>query len=242
LATAAQSVHRFENHQAQLHDKKFMQTLTPALSIAPAFNAGLALSLSLIMALGPQNAHVIRMGLQGQHVGLTVGVCIVSDALLIGLGVLGLAQLGGLSEVVKTLLVGGGIVFLLVYGAQAFGRCRQGGAAATTDQAEDADIVVLTRPQATLAALAFAWLTPHAWLDTAVLIGTASLAWGAPGNTLFGIGAATGSLIWFMGLGLCVFYLGQRLRSPTLWRVLDGLVALMMWGTALVLGRGLLGL
>ena len=66
-----------------------MQTLTPALSMAPACNAGLALSLSLIMALGPQNAHVIRMGLQGQHVGLTVAVCIVSDALLIGLGVLG---------------------------------------------------------------------------------------------------------------------------------------------------------
>lgn len=218
-----------------------MQTLTPALSMAPAFNAGLALSLSLIMALGPQNAHVIRMGLQGQHVGLTVAVCIVSDALLIGLGVLGLAQLGGLSEVVKTLLIGGGIVFLLVYGAQAFGRFRKG-TVTTANQAEALEPVRLTRPQATLAALAFAWLNPHAWLDTAVLIGTASLAWGAPGNTLFGLGAATGSLIWFVGLGLCVFYLGQRLRTPTLWRLLDGLVALMMWGTALVLGRGLLGL
>ena len=218
-----------------------MQTLTPALSMAPAFNAGLALSLSLIMALGPQNAHVIRMGLQGQHVGLTVAVCIVSDALLIGLGVLGLAQLGGLSEVVKTLLIGGGIVFLLVYGAQAFGRFRKG-TVPTANQAEALEPVRLTRPQATLAALAFAWLNPHAWLDTAVLIGTASLAWGAPGNTLFGLGAATGSLIWFVGLGLCVFYLGQRLRTPTLWRLLDGLVALMMWGTALVLGRGLLGL
>jgi L-lysine exporter family protein LysE/ArgO len=218
-----------------------MQTLLPALSMAPAFNAGLALSLSLIMALGPQNAHVIRMGLQGQHVGLTVLVCIVSDALLIGLGVLGLAQLGGLSEVVKTLLVGGGIVFLLGYGAQAFGRCRRGGSTPSA-QPEALGAVRLTRPQATLAALAFAWLNPHAWLDTAVLIGTASLAWGAPGNALFGMGAAMGSLIWFASLGLCVFYLGPRLRTPTLWRVLDGLVALMMWGTALVLGRGLLGL
>jgi L-lysine exporter family protein LysE/ArgO len=217
-----------------------MPTLTP-LFLAPAFNAGLALSLSLIMALGPQNAHVIRMGLQGQHVALTVAVCIVSDALLIGLGVLGLAQLGGMSELVKTLLVGGGIVFLLVYGAQAFGRFRQGGAGPSA-QPETLEPVRLTRPQATLAALAFAWLNPHAWLDTAVLIGTASLAWSAPGNTLFGIGAATGSLIWFAGLGLCVFYLGQRLRTPILWRVLDGLVALMMWGTALVLGQGLLGL
>jgi L-lysine exporter family protein LysE/ArgO len=170
-----------------------------------------------------------------------VAVCIVSDALLIGLGVLGLAQLGGLSEVVKTLLVSGGIVFLLVYGAQAFGRCRKGGSTPSA-QPEELGTVRLTRPQATLAALAFAWLNPHAWLDTAVLIGTASLAWGAPGNTLFGIGAATGSLIWFAGLGLCVFYLGQRLRTPILWRVLDGLVALMMWGTALVLGRDLLGL
>jgi L-lysine exporter family protein LysE/ArgO len=199
----------------------------------------MALSLSLIMALGPQNAHVMRMGLRGQHVVLTVLLCIVSDVLLIALGVLGLAQIGGLSPMFKTALVGGGIAFLLVYGAQAFARFRLGGSSGT-NLALSAEHKPMTRTQATLAALAFAWLNPHAWLDTAVLIGSASLAWGTPGNTLFGVGAACGSALWFVGLGLCVFSVGQHLRAPALWRVLDGLVALMMWGTALMLARGLL--
>ena len=91
-----------------------MPTLSALLPMAPAFNAGLALSLSLIMALGAQNTHVIRMGLQGQHVVLTVVVCIASDILLIGLGVVAMAQLGGLGAGVKAALICGGVVFLLV--------------------------------------------------------------------------------------------------------------------------------
>jgi L-lysine exporter family protein LysE/ArgO len=83
-----------------------------------------------------------------------------------------------------------------------------------------------------LSALAFSWLNPHAWLDTAVLIGTASLAYGQ-GSTVFGLGAATGSLLWFMALGIAAFWLGRRLNTLNLWRLLDGAVALMMWGTAL---------
>jgi L-lysine exporter family protein LysE/ArgO len=218
-----------------------MQMLLPVHAMAPAFYAGLLLSLSLIMALGPQNAHVIRMGLLGKHVWLTVGLCIVSDVALIGLGVLGVAQLGDLSTTVKNTLVGGGIVFLLVYGTQAFQRFR-GGAAVNPMAMKPQDSGPMTRRQATLAALAFAWLNPHAWLDTAVLIGTASIAWGHPGNAVFGVGAASGSVLWFVGLGLCVLGLGQRLQSPAAWRALDGLVALMMWGTALTLGWDLLGL
>lgn len=217
-----------------------MQMLFPVHAMAPAFYAGLLLSLSLIMALGPQNAHVIRMGLLGKHVWLTVGLCIVSDVALIGLGVLGVAQLGDLSATVKNTLVGGGIVFLLVYGTQAFQRFLVGVPVDPTAM-NPQDSGPMTRRQATLAALAFAWLNPHAWLDTAVLIGTASIAWGYPGNAVFGVGAASGSLLWFVGLGLCVLGLGQRLQSPAAWRALDGLVALMMWGTALTLGWGLLG-
>ena len=216
-----------------------MPTLSALLPMAPAFNAGLALSLSLIMALGAQNTHVIRMGLQGQHVVLTVLVCIASDILLIGLGVLAMSQLGGLGAGLKTALICGGVVFLLVYGAQAFARFR---AVALTQEgnAEEPAWVPMDRRQATLAALAFAWLNPHAWLDTAVLIGTASLAWGTPGNAAFGAGAAAGSALWFCALSLGVFWLGQRLKSPMIWRALDGMVALMMWGTALALLWGLL--
>lgn len=215
----------------------------PALvSLAPAFNAGLALCLSLIMALGAQNTHVIRMGLQGQHVLLTVVLCVVSDVLLISVGVFGVAQLGALSEVLKPAMVGGGAVFLLVYGTQAFHRFRRAGVnadgfAATPVHTPPAP--PMSRRQATLAALAFAWLNPHAWLDTAVLIGSASLVWGTPGNAAFGAGAAAGSALWFGGLGLLVFCLGQRLNHPRIWRVLDGVVALMMWGTAGALLWGL---
>lgn len=209
-------------------------------TLAPAFNAGFLLSLSLIMALGPQNAHVLRMGLQGQRVWLTIGVSIVSDALLIGVGVLGLAQLGGLSSLLKDALVAGGIVFLLVYGTRAFQRFRAG-SASDMGTPSDSEATAMTRTQATFAALAFAWLNPHAWLDTAVLIGSASLAWSAPANAVFGMGAAAASALWFTGLGLCILGLGQRLRTPAIWRVLDALVALMMWGTALVLAWGLAG-
>lgn len=201
---------------------------------SPAFTAGLVMSLSLIMAIGPQNAHVLRMGLQRQHVGLTIGVCIVADIVLIALGVLGLAQLGGLSDKLHGALVGAGALFLAVYGWQAFQRFRAPVAADLPMASATPAGQVISRRQAVLSALAFSWLNPHGWLDTAVLIGTASLAYGQ-GSTLFGLGAATGSVVWFLALGAAAFWLGRRLNSLRVWRALDGLVALMMWGIALML-------
>ncbi len=208
---------------------------------SPTFTAGMALSLSLIMAIGPQNAHVLRMGLQRQHVWLTVAVCIVADVLLIALGVLGLAHLGGLSDKLQGALVGAGVLFLAVYGWEAARRFLRSTPVVAWEaqpvQHADGSTATANHPgssrrQAVLSALAFSWLNPHAWLDTAVLIGTASLAYGTPGNTVFGLGAAVGSTVWFLALGVAVFWLGRRLGSATLWRWLDGLVALMMWGTA----------
>lgn len=212
----------------------FAPTLAFPAILSPAFTAGMVLGLSLIMAIGPQNAHVLRMGLQRQHLWLTVAVCALADIALIGLGVLGLAQMGGLSDKLQGALVGAGMLFLSVYGWQAFERFmhapvrpvghRDGTAASPT-----------TRRQAALAALAFSWLNPHAWLDTAVLIGAASLA-NDQGSTAFGLGAAAGSVVWFVALGAAAFWLGGRLnslpRSLDVWRALDGMVALMMWGTA----------
>lgn len=201
----------------------------------PAFSAGMVLSLSLIMAIGPQNAHVLRMGLQRQHVWLTVGICIVADVALIALGVLGLAQLGGLSDKLQGALVGGGVLFLGYYGWDALQRFLNPKAVVLQPQQAAGSAVQVTRRQAVLSALAFSWLNPHAWIDTAVLIGTASLAYGAPGNTVFGLGAAVGSTVWFLALGVAVFWLGRRLGSPGIWRALDGVVAVMMWGTAFFL-------
>ena len=205
-----------------------MSIALPFVSLSPAFTSGLVLSLSLIMAIGPQNAHVLRMGLQRQHVWLTIAICVVTDVSLIALGVLGLAQLGGLSDKLQGALIGAGVLFLAVYGWQAFLRFRHPRAGGLTASGAPQ---ALTSRQAVLQALAFSWLNPHAWLDTAVLIGTASLAYGQ-GSTVFGLGAATGSLLWFVGLGVAMFWLGRRLNSVAVWRALDGLVALMMWGTA----------
>ncbi len=200
----------------------------------PAMSAGLVLSLSLIMAIGPQNLHVLRVGLQRRHLGLTVAVCIVADVVLIAVGVLGLGRLGGLAPQLHGALVGAGAVFLAGYGWQAWRRFRA--PAATTAAGPGAalpaaPVAALTRRQAVLSALAFSWLNPHAWVDTAVLIGTASLAYGPMGAS-FGVGAAAGSALWFLALGGAVLWLGQRLDSLRLWRALDGIVAIMMWGTA----------
>ncbi|MDO9252164.1 MAG: LysE family transporter [Hydrogenophaga sp.] len=200
----------------------------------PTFSAGMLLSMSLIMAIGPQNAHVLRMGLQRQHLWLTVAVCAVADIVLISLGVLGLAQLGGLSDKLLGALVGAGVLFLGVYGWQAFQRFLkpQTPAASADDGATQPRAPAPATPrQAVLSALAFSVLNPHAWLDTAVLIGSASLAYGQ-GSTTFGLGAAAGSVVWFVLLGAAAFWLGRRLNSLHIWRLLDGAVALMMWGTA----------
>ncbi|MEJ7137107.1 LysE/ArgO family amino acid transporter [Amphibiibacter pelophylacis] len=202
---------------------------------ATAFLSGLAMSLSLLMAIGPQNVHLIRMGLQRQHVWLTVAVCTASDVALIGLGVWGLAGLGGLSDKVQGALVGAGVIFLATYGWGAAQRAWRG-ASDTAGLLQGAQPLSVGR--AVLSALAFSWLNPHAWLDTAVLIGSASLAWGRHGGE-FGLGAMAGSTLWFLGLALLMLALGRRLGQPGLWRALDGMVAIMMWGTAAALALSL---
>ena len=211
------------------------------LSAVPVFFAGMVLSLSLIMAIGPQNAHVMRMGLLRQHLWLTVSVCVVADILLIAAGVAGLAQLGGLSKKLLGAITGVGALVLLLYGAQAMRRFLRPSLAplAVTGLQKKSQVPISSR-QALGLALALSWLNPHAWLDTAVLIGTASLAYATPANAVFGLGAAAGSALWFVALGSAMACLGQRLNSPHLWRAMDALVALMMWGTALWLIAGLL--
>jgi len=205
----------------------------------PAFFAGMVLSLSLIMAIGPQNAHVMRMGLTRQHLWLTIAVCVATDIALIAVGVAVLAQLGGLSEKLLGAMTGAGALVLLAYGAQAMRRFLRPDTAAAAGSQSTGTAHLVTRRQAVGLALAMSWLNPHAWLDTAVVIGTASLAYAQPENAVFGVGAAAGSLLWFASLGVAMAVLGRRLNAPAFWRALDALVALMMWGTALWLLYGL---
>ena len=207
------------------------------------FISGMLLSLSLIVAIGPQNAHVLRMGLLRSHVGLTVAACAITDVLLIAIGVAGLASLGNLSPTVQGAMLGAAILFLLHYGWQAAARVvrnQYAGLSAANIGAPQ------NRTQALGAALAFSWLNPHAWLDTAVLIGTASLAYQqvdglqpGVGNWVFGAGAALGSLVWFIALGLGAQLLAHKLAKPAVWRALDAVVALTMWGTSAWLAKSL---
>jgi L-lysine exporter family protein LysE/ArgO len=201
------------------------------------FFSGMLLSLSLIVAIGPQNAHVLRMGLLRSHIGITVAACAITDVLLIGIGVMGLAKLGELSPQINAVLVGAAILFLINYGWQAGKRAllpaQQGLQAAQKDAPQ-------SRGAALSSALAFSWLNPHAWIDTAVIIGTASLAYGTPNNWTFGFGAAAGSALWFVVLGLSAAALAKKLAHPNVWRAIDVLVMITMWGTAAWLAWGLL--
>jgi L-lysine exporter family protein LysE/ArgO len=211
---------------------------------APAFFAGMVLSLSLIMAIGPQNAQVIRSGIMRQHLWLTVAVCVASDVVFIAIGVTGLAQLGGVSDKLLGAMTGAGALVLMLYGAQAMGRFLRpasniASGSSPASGTSSAMPTSISPRRAIVAALAFSWLNPHAWLDTSVIIGTASLAYAQPDNAVFGLGAATGSLLWFGALGLTICAIGQRLNSPIVWRALDAMVALMMWGTAIWLLVGL---
>lgn len=224
-------------HLKNLNKKNANMTFT----LNPVFLAGMVLCLSLIMAIGPQNAHVMRMGLLRQHLWLTIAVCVGTDFLLITIGVAGLSLLGGLSEKLLGAMTGAGALVLLAYGAQAAQRFLRPAPVSADGVVGSADGAQgnISRKKAIGLALALSWLNPHAWLDTAVVIGTASLAYAQPDNALFGLGAAAGSLLWFVVLGLAMVQLGQRLNSPAIWRALDGLVAVMMWGTAFWLVAGL---
>lgn len=197
----------------------------------PTFTAGLVMTLSLSMAIGPLNAHVLRVGLQRQHLWLTVAVCALADMALIALGVLGLSGLGALSDKLHGALIGAGALFLAGCGWQAFQRFRRPSPDSLAQGESAGAPAALTRRQAVMSALAFSWLNPHAWIDTAVLIGSASLAY-SHGRAAFGMGAVAGSLLWFLVLGSAAFWLGRRLNSLHVWRMLDGVVALMMWGMA----------
>ncbi|MEU5317874.1 LysE family transporter [Streptomyces sp. NPDC021056] len=185
--------------------------------------AGFGTGLSLIVAIGAQNAFVLRQGVRRDSVLAVVGICALSDAALIALGV------GGLGAVVvawpDALTAVGWIggVFLLCYGALAARRVfRPAGGALRTD-GEAAG----SRKRAVLTCLALTWLNPHVYLDTVFLLGSVAADRGALRWT-FGLGAVLASLCWFAALGFGARLLGRFLARPTAWRVLDALVAATM--------------
>lgn len=196
------------------------------------FLSGFGISAGLIMAIGAQNAHVLRQGLRREHVGMTILVCAVCDALLILLGVVGLGKVFTVNPDWMTIARLGGAVFLGWYGLRALLSALKG----NSMQVDGSDGQrKLTRTQALLAAAGFSLLNPHAYLDTVVLIGSVGSQQADALRPIFAAGAVTASFVWFGMLGYGARMLTPVFSRPMAWRVLDGLVAAMLWSIALML-------
>ena len=208
-------------------------TLTDTISLAlPVFVQGLALSLGLIVAIGAQNAFVLRQGLRREHVGSVVLFCAVADAVLIAAGVLGMAQALGQSPVLTRALALAGAVFLAVYGVQALRRARHSHRLKAAEGGEG-----LRRGAALAQAAAFTLLNPHVYLDTVLLVGSIGAQQPAALRGWFIAGAGSASLFWFSLLGFGARWLAPWFGRPRAWQVLDGLVGATMFVLSALLVR-----
>ena len=189
--------------------------------------AGFAASAVLIIAIGAQNAFVLRQGLRREHVLPVVLVCAISDLLLILAGIGGLGAIVTARPDVVTVIRWVGAAFLVAYAILAARRALR---PAALDPAGRAP----TTLRATLlTCLALTYLNPHVYLDTVLLLG--SVAQQHAHRWLFGLGAAVASLAWFTVLGAGAHRLAPVLARPVVWRVLDGLIAVVMLGIATTL-------
>ncbi|GAW35676.1 arginine exporter protein ArgO [Roseovarius sp. A-2] len=192
--------------------------------------AGFALGFSLILAIGAQNAFVLRQGLRREHVLAVVLVCAISDAMLVAAGVSGFGALAEAVPGLERVMRYGGAAFLLVYGARSFRAAWRGGAAL------EAGTGAGSLRRAVLTCLALTWLNPHVYLDTVVLLGSVSAQYE---NRLgFGIGAVCASFVFFFALGYGARLLAPVFRRPVSWRVLDVGVGAVMWAIAASLLKG----
>ena len=198
---------------------------------AASFLSGLGIGLSLIVAIGAQNAFVLKQGLLRQHVLAVCLFCAASDAALIAAGVAGAGAIARNAPWFLSAMRWGGAAFLLYYGFRSARAARRGGEAL---RAEGAAAPTLAATLATIAALT--WLNPHVWLDTVVLLGSVSSA--QPDRLAFALGAMSGSFLFFFSLGYGARLLGPLFVRPVAWRILDAGVALVMWTIAATLILG----
>jgi L-lysine exporter family protein LysE/ArgO len=200
-------------------------TTTALLAVA----SGLALGLGLIVAIGAQNAFVLRQGLRVEHVAAVVAVCALSDIALIGAGVLGagaaLTQVPWLIPVVCF----AGTAFLLCYGFLAARRALRPGVLVPDALGARTGLAVTVGT-----CLALTWLNPHVYLDTVVLLGSMASTYGEH-RWQFAGGAALGSALWFTGLGYGARLLRPVFARPVAWQVLDGVIAVVMTALAVSL-------
>ena len=197
-----------------------------------AYSTGLMLSLSLILAIGSQNAFVLRQGILRQHVLPTVLFCAVADTVLIITGVFGLPLLiADFLEQIGPWVFGGAAVWLFGYGVL---RVRD----LFDNKVQEVGIRPVGSVWTTLgAAAALTFINPHVYLDTVVLIGTISLQFAGMNKLAFGAGAATASFVFFPALGYGGYLLSNLMSQPQAWRVLNGVIAIIMFGLAVAMLR-----
>lgn len=194
--------------------------------------AGYFVSLSLILAIGAQNAFVLRQGLRREHVGPVVAVCALSDATLIAVGVGGMGALLPAVPWLDATMRWASVAFLFVYGALRFRAALKGGEALLPSNTASPSLASVLAT-----CLIITWANPHVYLDTVVLLGSISARY-SPFELAFGIGAALGSLSFFTSLGYGARLLAPVFASPKAWVVLEILVGLTMWVIAAVLAFG----
>jgi L-lysine exporter family protein LysE/ArgO len=192
----------------------------------------LATGLALIVAIGSQNAYVLRQGIRREHVLPLVAFCALSDALLILAGIGGAGVLIRGNDALMQITRYGGALFLASYGLLAARRAWQG-SHMQLDQSQG-----VTLAAALTACFGFTFLNPHVYLDTVVLLGSIANQLPDPARWVFGAGACVGSLVWFSALGFGARYLAPLFQTTTAWRLLDSVIALTMWALAVTLLAG----
>jgi L-lysine exporter family protein LysE/ArgO len=194
--------------------------------------AGFSLGLSLILAIGSQNAFVIKQGLKNNHVFLVCSVCAISDAILISLGVLGFGAIVAKFPQIEEVARYGGAAFLLVYSIlsfkSAFTQHHALGKASTAKGSLLQTIAIC---------LAFTWLNPHVYLDTVILLGSISTQY-APHQNLFAMGAVTASLLFFFSLGYGARLLAPIFNKPKVWKIFEFVIGVVMALIAVTLVTG----
>ena len=201
------------------------------------FMQGLGMGASLIMPIGAQNAHVIRTGIRGRHVLLTVATCILIDVSLIALGMSGFGALVESSPYLLAICRYGGGAFLLWYGLRCLAGSWRGGQANKASSLSGAAQAGGAR-KALGTVLAMSLLNPHVYLDTVVLLGAVGSSLALSHRAAFAAGAMSASLLWFSGLGLLARRCSSALGRPAVWRTVEGFTGTTMVVLAWMVARG----
>jgi len=192
----------------------------------PTFTAGFALSLTLILAIGAQNAFVLRQGIRQAHVLPVVLTCAISDAIFIAVGVAGFGALVEQLPWLNAVAIWGGAAFLIVYGILSMRSALNCNSALKAAEGDPGPLLPTL-----MVCLALSWGNPHVYLDTLVLIGSVATAHDGH-RVAFGLGAVAASFVFFFCLGYGARYLAPYFAKPSAWQAMDIFVAVLMWGIA----------